>query len=243
MADQQDIFSIRDLNLGYEKDKTVLRIEELDIKRGQLTFILGPSGAGKSTLLESLGLMKDTLYPGADSRLMFSASDGKKIDLTKVWNQGDEAATGVRSDYFSFIFQSTNLMPNFTLGENICYTGMLDGRSLSQVKETAMELMDRMNLDPSLFDQDPTMASGGQRQRAAFVRALCKDFDVLFCDEPTGNLDQGNAISLMEMVQQVVKEKNRSAIIVSHDIQLSDRFADVVVDIEMSNNTGLIARK
>jgi putative ABC transport system ATP-binding protein len=243
MEDQQNIFSIQDLNLGYEKDKTVLRIEELNIKRGELTFIIGPSGAGKSTLLESLGLMKDTLYPSADSRMLFSASNGEAIDLTKIWNQGDEAATNVRSEFFSFIFQSTNLMPNFTIGENICYTGMLDGRRLSEVKETAVELMDRMNLDPSLFDKDPTMASGGQRQRAAFVRALCKDFDVLFCDEPTGNLDQGNAISLMEMVQQVVKEKNRSAIIVSHDIQLSDRFADVVVEIEMSNNMGLIALK
>lgn len=243
MADQQDIFSIRDLDLGYEKDKTVLRIEELDIKRGQLTFIIGPSGAGKSTLLESLGLMKDTLHSEAASRLLFRASDGKTVDLTKIWSQGDEAANRVRSEYYSFIFQSTNLMPNFTIGENICYTGMLDGRSLSEVKETGVELMNRMNLNPSLFDQDPTMASGGQRQRVAFARALCKDFDVLFCDEPTGNLDQGNAISLMEMVQQVVKEKNRSAIIVSHDIHLSDRFADVVVEIKLSNNMGLIASK
>ena len=76
MANDQDIFSIRDLDLGYEKDNSVLRIEELDIKRGQLTFILGPSGAGKSTMLESLGLMKDTLYPSSESRMMFNASKG-----------------------------------------------------------------------------------------------------------------------------------------------------------------------
>jgi lipoprotein-releasing system ATP-binding protein len=228
----RNAFEIRELDLGYTKDAPVLRIPELLIERGQLTFILGPSGAGKSTLLETLGLMKSTFIAKQSSQMDFIASNGERISLLDKWSTDGDLAADLRNSYFSFIFQSTNLMPNFTLGENICFTGMLEGKTLGEVKPRALELMSELNLDKELFDQPAANASGGQRQRAAFVRALSKDFEVLFGDEPTGNLDKGNAISLFSLLKDHLKESNKSAVIVSHDTELSEKFADKIVEID-----------
>ena len=226
-------FSIRDLDLGYEIGCTVLHIPHLTVLPGELTFVLGPSGAGKSTLLESLGLMKNTFQPGPNSLLDLKTEQENTIGLLDIWEDGGDRATAMRKKHFSFIFQSTNLMPNFSLGENICFTGMLEGADLGTMKPKALQLMDQLNLDPALFDQPAAMASGGQRQRAAFVRALCKRFDVIFCDEPTGNLDHENALSLFQLLSKHIKDNQLAAVIVSHDVALAERFADRIVNIEL----------
>ncbi|MFZ1332426.1 MAG: ABC transporter ATP-binding protein [Flavobacteriales bacterium] len=229
------VFSIRDLDLGYDPGNTVLHIPQLTVIPGELTFVLGPSGAGKSTLLESLGLMKNTFQPGPNSLLDLRTVQGNTTSLLGIWEDGGDRANAMRKKHFSFIFQSTNLMPNFSLGENICFTGMLEGADLSAMKPKALQLMDQLNLDPALFDQPATMASGGQRQRAAFVRALCKGFDVLFCDEPTGNLDHENALSLFQLLRKHIKDNQLTAVIVTHDVDLAERFADHVVKIELQS--------
>lgn len=234
----EPVFRILKTDLGYSPDRPALHIEELEIKRGELTFVIGPSGAGKSTLLESLGLMKNTIQSGSSSQMNFYDRNGESYSMLDIWSGTSERAAQLRSKNFSFIFQSTNLMPNFTLGENICFTGMLEGESLPAVKKKALDLMAELNLDAHLFDQPATMASGGQRQRAAFVRALCKDYEVLFGDEPTGNLDRENAISLFTLLKEHIKADHRSAIIVSHDIELSERFADKIIRIELDTSRG-----
>jgi len=237
------VFNMQNLALGYHHDKPVLHIDKLNIKRGELTFITGPSGAGKSTLLEGLGLMKNTLLsqPG-EATCSFNSNAGKTVDFTNIWSGKAQDITHLRHAHFSFIFQYTNLMPNFTLGENICFAAMLQGKSMSEVKKDVLDLMAKLNLDAELFDKPATLASGGQRQRAAFVRALCKPFEVLFCDEPTGNLDKENAISLFEILKANIKSQNRAAVIVSHDDHLSEIFADrrVVIDYRGDLNQGRI---
>jgi lipoprotein-releasing system ATP-binding protein len=229
-------FELKDVLLGYEEGKVVLNIPDLSIHKGQLTFVTGPSGAGKSTLLEALGLMKNTILGGRS--FMFNNMGTQGMSFLDIWN-GSEADTDlIRRKHFSFIFQSTNLMPNFTLGENICFGGMLSGKSLEQVKPVALEFMEKLNLEAQLFDNPSTVASGGQRQRAAFIRALCKDFSVLFGDEPTGNLDRENAVLLFELLKETVKTQNRSAIIVSHDLDLAKQFADEILEISISTVDG-----
>jgi len=232
------VFDIEGISLGHGTDSPpVLHIPKLKISRGQLTFILGPSGAGKSTLLETLGAMKQCVRAGASGKMDLNSVRTGTISMLPIWENGGEAATTLRNEHYSFIFQSTDLMPNFTLGENICFTGMLGGQSMKEVEPRARELMEALNLESSLFNQAATSASGGQRQRVAFVRALCKEYEVLFGDEPTGNLDHGNAISLFETLQHQIKKENRSAVIVSHDLSLSERFADEILTIKSADSS------
>lgn len=224
------LFEISNADLGYQGN-TVLHISDLSIKSGALTFVTGPSGVGKSTLLETLGLMTNTLAPS--SKTVDFNSSSKTYSLKDLWKASDSARSEVRNQYLSFIFQATNLMPNFSLGENMCFTGLMNGWTFEKSKKEALAVMDELNLEHSLFDKPISAASGGQRQRISFVRAFCKQFDVLLGDEPTGNLDDTNGRALFEMLKRRIKSDNKSAIIVSHHQAMANEFADEIIAIEL----------
>jgi len=239
-----DLFHITDLACSYteyEADQ-VLHIGQLHIPRGELVFLLGPSGAGKSTLLETLALMNNTIVGG---QLDFFDHTSKATNLSELWrnNAIDEIAT-MRKKHFSFIFQNTNLMENFTAYENICLSQMIKQQTgQEQAMQGARHLANEIGL-PSHQLSEETLAvnlSGGQRQRLAFVRAINTDFTVVFGDEPTGNLDEQNAHELLRILKQHLGE-NGTAIIVSHDIDLAIRHADriVVITKDADKNHGEI---
>ena len=232
------LFSIENLSCSYDKpyregfSRVVLEIRHLQLERGQKIFIVGESGIGKSTILETLGMMSNTIVPDVNSRFYFYDTEGKTVDLCALWQKGDRELSSFRLSNYSFIFQSTNLMRNFTAYENVAYTRMLQGYSRKECFERTRQVLEKLGLN-HIDDKRMTQElSGGQQQRLAFARAILPEFAVLFGDEPTGNLDQENAVRVMKIIADKVDElQNASAVIVSHDMHLATTFADVIVKI------------
>ncbi len=224
----QPVFNIANLTCSYLVNQPVLKIDELSIEKGKLVFILGVSGIGKSTFIETLGLMNQTIVNTPETKLSFYPKE-TPIEIKDSWAKSNDELAFFRNEHFSFIFQNTNLMPNFTAGENMCISQLIKGKSISEAKPKVLEIMEELNLPIEVFDKKITELSGGQRQRLAFVRAITADFSVLFGDEPTGNLDQETAFRLMTMLKENLQKNQSTGIIVSHDIDLSLAFADQII--------------
>ena len=199
---------------------------------------MGESGIGKSTILEVLGLMNNTIVPGEGSRFVFYDRSGKPTDLLALWRDGDDdALSGFRREHFNFIFQSTNLMRNFTAYENISITRMLQGYSREESFHKAAGVLKDLGLEHVGTERMAQELSGGQQQRLAFARAVIPDFTVLFGDEPTGNLDSENAVRAMELLSAKLSGvADSSAVIVSHDMHLAVSFADIIIKIRKESN-------
>lgn len=233
------LFEIKNLRCSYDRDyregisKVVLDIHNLMIPKGKKIFIVGESGIGKSTILEVLGLMNNTIVPRDNSAFLFYEDDKTPVDLLAMWSRNDDdELSDFRLRHFNFIFQSTNLMRNFTAYENIALTRMLQGYSQEQSFEKASQVLNDLGLGHISEDRMAQELSGGQQQRLAFARAILPDFTVLFGDEPTGNLDSDNTVKAMELLSAKLNElEGSSAIIVSHDMHLATTFADVIIKI------------
>ncbi len=228
----ENVFQISDLTCEYIVQKPVLQIKTLFIPRGKLIFVVGASGIGKSTFIETLGFMNRTIANSPGLSLKYSATDQSPTrELKDFWNLSNDELAKFRRENFSFIFQNTNLMPNFTAGENMMFSLLLQGKSITKSKERVLEVMRLLSLDEGIFDKKITALSGGQRQRLAFVRAITSEFNVLFGDEPTGNLDEKTADDLMVVLKHILETENKTGIIVSHDLDLALQFADVIIPI------------
>lgn len=232
------LFEIKNLACSYDRhyrpglSKVILEIRKLIIPKGKKVFIVGESGIGKSTILETLGMMNNTIVPDGGTKFLFYEAEEKPVDLVALWRHKDRELSSFRLRHFNFIFQSTNLMRNFTAYENIALTRMLQGYSQESSFERARQVMADLGLDHIDESRMTQELSGGQQQRLAFARAILPDFTVLFGDEPTGNLDSDNAVKAMELLSNKLSQFNgSSAIIVSHDMHLAVTFADVIIRI------------
>jgi len=237
-----NLFNIENLKCSYSGGSTVLEVENLSISNGKLIVIIGLSGAGKSTFLETLGLMNNTIEKG--SSIKFSPTPNELYEFENIWeNNKDRSISEVRRHHFSFIFQSTNLMPNFTVYENICLTQMMQGTSEMTAITNTDRLMKQLGLQEIDKKKNSFEISGGQAQRVAFVRAITPNFTVLFGDEPTGNLDEKNSWDLMSVLKENIQQNNKTAIIVTHNIKLALDFADQIILITKPNSHGIIESK
>lgn len=244
------LYKIDDLSCAYNNSDVVLKIPKLEIEAGRTVVVLGKSGSGKSTFLETLALMNNTFRTGS---ILFSppSLNGKPpVNLAGKWiNSASDGLAKIRCNHFSFIFQQTNLMPNFTVFENIYVTKMMQGFPESECLASARILLDRIGMSSVDANRKVTELSGGQKQRVAFARAIVSSFDVLFGDEPTGNLDEMNSMELLHLLKESLSNgmpgNEKTAIIVSHSISLAIEFADTIIVISKNheNEPGRISEK
>jgi lipoprotein-releasing system ATP-binding protein len=191
----------------------VLRGVNLEINKGEVVAIVGPSGCGKSTLLHILGsLDKADMGEIVINNTGLSLLSGNKL-------------AAFRNKHIGFVFQFHHLLPEFTALENVCIPGWLAGRNKNEVKEKAEGLLKILGL-VDRNENKPNQLSGGEQQRVAVARALINNPDIVFADEPTGNLDSANAQELHQLFFDLRKQFNQTFLIVTHNeelSQLSDR--------------------
>ena len=186
---------------------------DVDFERGHFTAIMGPSGSGKSTLMH--------LLAGLDT----ATSGHAFIGDTEVTGLNDNALTQLRRDRVGFVFQSFNLLPMFTAEQNITLPVELAG---GKVDRAWFETLVRtLGLEARLSHR-PSELSGGQQQRVAIARALIAGPEVVFADEPTGNLDSRSGAEVLSFLRRSVRELGRTIIMVTHD-PTAAAYADRVV--------------
>lgn len=238
MMSRNDIFSFKNLNCSYNGGSIVLKVNDLTIEKKKLVFILGESGSGKSTFLEMVGLMNNTSSLSSEM-YFFPDDENAPISLLNLWEaKNAKLLSYLRNRYYSFIFQNTNLMPNFTAYENIALSQMIQGTSFKEANEKIEKVMHQIGLGTITRNKKAYELSGGERQRVAFVRAITTDFEVIFGDEPTGNLDGHNAYELMSILKKTINENGKTGIMVSHDVELALRFADQIIIIKKIHEEG-----
>lgn len=225
------LFTIRHLQCQYPgSDRPVLEIEHFDIHKGELIFFLGVSGVGKSTLIESLGLMNRTVLDRPESQLTYHGAKGP-VQLIDLWSQNAEELSQFRAREYSFIFQSTNLFERVSLEANAIMPS-LAGSQEADMETKAEQLTQKLLQNVTMEDYRNKTAgsiSGGQKQRLAFIQAMVSSHEVLFGDEPTGNLDWGNAQKVMRTLRDHLHHHQKTGLVVSHDVHLSTTFADRIV--------------
>lgn len=205
----------------------VLKGVDLHIKKGEIVSIVGASGAGKTTLLQILGTLDK---PSADK------TTSLVINKENILNLSDKALSKFRNLNLGFIFQFHQLLPEFTALENVCIPAYIAGKKPSETEAEAKKLLEYLGLSHRI-NHKPNELSGGEQQRVAVARALINKPDVIFADEPSGNLDTHSAENLHQLFFQLRDEFGQTFVIVTHNEELAN-MADrklVMVDGLISN--------
>lgn len=187
---------------------TVLREVSFDILAGASAAIVGPSGSGKTTLL---GLCAGLDRPSGGTVSIAGESIGE---------MSEDARALVRNAHVGFVFQNFQLIPTLTALENVLVPVELAGDSTREPE--ARELLGRVGLGER-YDHYPVQLSGGEQQRVALARAFMNRPKILFCDEPTGNLDGATAAAMVELIFGLNREKGTTLVLVTHDLELAKK--------------------
>lgn len=180
----------------------------MQVNKGEVVSLTGSSGAGKSTLMHILGTLD--MPDGGEVWL-----NGRQINQLKP----KEMAT-FRNQHIGFVFQFHHLLPEFSALENVCIPGWLGKRNRKKVEDRAVELLSLMGLGDR-FHHKPSALSGGEQQRVSVARALINQPDIVFADEPTGNLDSANAGELHRLFFDLRENFNQTFLIVTHNEELA----------------------
>lgn len=180
----------------------------LDINKGECCCILGTSGSGKSTLLNMIaGLEKPT-------KGLINVK-GNRID-----KMNEKKVTKFRQKHVGFVFQSYNLLPNLTALENVAMPLIFTGMNKKKREKEAKRMLSAVGLGDRLRHR-PSQMSGGQQQRVSIARAFVGTPEIVFADEPTGNLDTKTTMEVMKLITTIAKDNNQTLIIVTHDVETS----------------------
>jgi lipoprotein-releasing system ATP-binding protein len=191
----------------------VLKGVDMEVNKGEIVSIVGPSGSGKSTLLHILGTLDE---PGKGETVL----QGRKTNELK-----GRSLAAFRNRHIGFVFQFHHLLPEFTALENVCIPGWIAGAKRSLVEERAAALLNTLGVGHRM-ENKPNALSGGEQQRVAVARALINSPDIIFADEPTGNLDSANARELHQLFFDLRQKFQQTFLIVTHNeelAQMSDR--------------------
>jgi len=196
----------------YYGDLEVLKGVDLHINQGEVVAIVGPSGAGKTTLLQILGTL-DKPTNLNDATLTLNQQNVLKLN--------DKTLSKFRNKHIGFIFQFHQLLPEFTALENVCIPAFIAGKQKKEVEKEAAKILDFLGLSDRI-DHKPNELSGGEQQRVAVARALINKPNVIFADEPSGNLDTASAKNLHELFFKLREEFNQTFVIVTHNTELAN---------------------
>jgi len=198
------------LNKSYG-DLKVLSEIDLTIEKKEIVAITGPSGAGKTTLLNILGTL-DKPDLGPQTKIV--------VNNIEVLNLKGDSLAKFRNEQLGFVFQSHQLLPEFSSLENICIPAFIKKTSKSEATKQALELLDYLGL-ANRAHHKPNMLSGGEQQRVAMARALINKPSVLLADEPSGNLDSKTAEQLHKLLLDVRDNFDQTIVLVTHNRELA----------------------
>ena len=180
-----------------------------EVEKGEFVAIMGPSGSGKSTLLHILGFLDRQ----SSGEYLF---EGKAID-----DYTNEELAHIRNKKMGFVFQQFNLLPRTSVLGNVMLPLFYSGVKESLWKDMALKAIKEVGLSHRI-DHEPAMLSGGERQRAAIARALINKPNLVFADEPTGNLDSKSGEMIMDSIQELHEKKGHTVILITHEKYIAD---------------------
>lgn len=201
------MIEVKDIEKAYGALR-VLRGISLEIRRGEVLSIVGPSGAGKTTLLQIIGSLE---RPDA-GRVLY--------DETDILKMRDAQLAKFRNRNIGFVFQFHQLLPEFTVEENVAMPALLGGDSRQESMDKARKLIDYLGLS-ARAGHKPSELSGGEKQRAAVARALVNNPQVVLADEPSGSLDSHNRAELHRLFFDLRRDMGQTFVIVTHDESLA----------------------
>lgn len=215
------MIEIRNIEKSFDRLK-VLKGIDLDIGNAEIVSIVGPSGAGKTTLLQIIGSLD---RPDSGS---------VRFDGTDLFSLSTSKLARFRNVNIGFVFQFHQLLPEFTMEENVAMPAMIGGASQTEAISKARELIDYLGLSDRASHR-PAQLSGGERQRAAVARALINNPRVILADEPSGSLDSHNRDELHKLFFDLRRDMGHTFVIVTHDESLAQK-----ADRRISMRDGLI---
>lgn len=214
-----ELLKLKNVNLSYKTEivSDVLKNVNVEISEGEFIAVMGPSGAGKSSLLY---VMSGLEIPDSGEVLL----KGKNICELSQDKMAD-----IRLNNFGFVYQFFNLIPTLSVEENIVFPLKIAKKNMVEYKSKVDNIIDKVGLSDKRGFK-PSQLSGGQQQRVAIARALINEPQIIFADEPTGSLDYGNSMEVMELLQNLCKESKTTVVMVTHNQELC-KFASRVIKI------------
>ena len=222
------MIQVRDISKSYG-NLQVLSDINLDIMKSEIVSIVGPSGAGKTTLLQIIG----TLERPDSGRVLYDDED--------VMSLKDARLAKFRNRNIGFVFQFHQLLPEFTVVENVAMPALIGGSSRADAFSKAKELIEYLGLT-ARADHKPSQLSGGERQRAAVARALVNSPRVVLADEPSGSLDSHNRRELHKLFFDLRRDMGQTFVIVTHDESLAAD-TDRIIHMRDGHITEIINQK
>jgi lipoprotein-releasing system ATP-binding protein len=193
----------------------VLRGVDLSVRPGEIVALLGPSGSGKSTLLQAVGLLEG----GFEGSIRLQGKEAAELD--------DEGRTEMRRNALGFVYQFHHLLPEFTARENVILPQLVHGAEPEAARARADELLGKLGLSDRL-EHRPSKLSGGEQQRVAVARALANRPPLVLADEPTGNLDEATADTVLGEFLSLVRGEGSAALVATHNERLAKKMDRIV---------------
>ena len=213
----QTILELKNINKVFKQPgSSIVALKRISfkIKKGQCVGLIGPSGSGKSTLLHIAGLLdKET-------------SGEIYINNNSCHNLSEEKKNIIRKKHIGFVYQNFYLLNDFSAIENVIIPQILNGEKFSKAEIVAKNLLSNFGLSKRLYNK-PKELSGGEKQRVALSRAIANKPDIILADEPTGNLDKKNTLSIFEIIRELITEYKISFVIATHNLIITKKFDKV----------------
>ena len=224
-----NLLELKNVSYWYKNEKQqqyILQNVSVSFDKGKFYTIIGPSGSGKTTFLA----LASALDIPKEGKVLYEGQEINKIGLSRF-----------RNKYVSIVFQSYNLLPYMTALQNVLTAMEITGSAVSNKKELALAMLEKVGIMEKQARQKILTLSGGQQQRVSIARALCCQSDLIVADEPTGNLDENTAADIVHIFQELAHKENKCIIVVTHnnDIALN---SDVTIKLSKGKVT-VVANK